>query len=69
MQLPASLKRYATRIDDYSVEESGIFISYKNGWKSWTDPIGVVHGDVVDTLKDAVYHVRNAMKCACPDCK
>jgi hypothetical protein len=69
MKLPASLKRYADRISDYTIEESGIFISYVSGWKSWTDPLGVVHGDVVDTVKDALYHVRNAERCDCSECK
>jgi hypothetical protein len=68
-RLPKSLRRYAARIDDYSVEESGIFISYKSGWKSCTDPLGVVHGDVVDTVKDAVWHVRSADLCDCVDCQ
>jgi hypothetical protein len=72
MQLPKSLQRYASRIADYSDErssDSGIHVAYKSGWKSFTDPLGCVHGDVSDNVKKALYYVRAAEPCDCDECK
>ena len=70
--LPASLARYASRIADYSDErgsDNGIWVSYKAGWKSYTDPVGNLHSDHEDTVATLVVCARNAMPCDCDDCK
>lgn len=70
-QLPKTLQRYASRIVDYSDERSndnGIWLYYKLGWKSWSDPLGCQHQDHEDTVKELVYCVRNAIKCDCSEC-
>jgi peptide methionine sulfoxide reductase MsrB len=70
--LPKSLQPYASRIADYNDERSSdnpIFIGYVKGWKSFTDPVGLLHADAVENVTDAVYHVRNAVPCNCKDCK
>ena len=72
MQLPKSLQRYASRIADYSDERSsgnGIWLYYKRGWKSLSDPMGCLHQDHEDTVKELVSCARAMLKCDCNDCK
>lgn len=70
--LPKSLRPYSSRIASYSDErayDNPIFIGYVEGWKSWTDPVGLQHADAEMTIKEILYCVRNAIPCDCIDCK
>lgn len=70
-KLPKSLQRYAGRIADYSDAResgSGIHVAYRPGWRSCTDPMGIVHGDVSDTIHEAASLARSADRCDCAEC-
>ena len=71
MALPEAAQRYADRIDVWSDERIGneyIFIDYVRGWKSGSDPLGCVHGDMAANIKEAVLRVGDALPCDCPEC-
>lgn len=72
INLPKTLLPYENRIAEYSDERAsgnGIWIYYRNGLKSYTDPVGNQHQDHEDTVREIAYCVRNAMPCDCGDCK
>lgn len=69
--LPKSLQKHASRIADYSDERdagNGIHIAYEYGWKSSSDPLGCVHGEIVDSISEAAAVVRYAERCNCNEC-
>lgn len=69
MSLPKMLQRYKSRIDSFYVDGDGLmFIGYKNGWKSYSDPLGCVHGDTAADMLEAISWVKSAVKCDCKEC-
>lgn len=56
-------------IDDERSLEHCIFVYYKPGWKSSTDPMVPMHMDCTDTWTEALEHAKSALPCSCNDCK
>lgn len=71
MQLPKSLQKFEDRIADYEVsgEDGSHWVYYKRGWRSYSDPIGCLHQDHEDTLREIAQCVKWARPCDCEDCK
>lgn len=72
MSLPKTLQRYAARIAEYSDErgsDNGIWLYYRAGWKSASDPMGCQHQDHEDTVQELAVCARDAVRCDCDDCK
>lgn len=49
-------------------EDDQWFAEYPVGWKSCTDDLGSLHGDVAETRKEILSLVRSALPCDCLDC-
>ncbi len=72
VQLPKTLQRFADRIEDYSDERgsgNGIWIYYKRGYKSHSDPMGCLHQDHEDTVAKLASCARHALRCNCNYCR
>jgi hypothetical protein len=71
MNLPKTLERYRDRLDSYDDErgsDSPIFVGYRPGWKSYTDQLGIQHGDAELTVNDIRACVKSAKPCDCDEC-
>ena len=71
MKLPKTIERYRDRIVRYDDERSygnPIFVVYKAGWKSYTDPVGIQHSDAEMTIAEVLACVRSAKRCDCAEC-
>lgn len=63
MKIP---KKYEDRVEDYSIDEDGVWIYLSRGWR-WDDVgLHVIHED---TQKEALACLRNTQPCSCDDCK
>ncbi len=71
MTLPKTLKKYESKISDYendTAQDNGHWVYYAAGWKSYTDPMGCLHQDHEDTIKELATCARYALKCDCAEC-
>lgn len=70
-KLPKTLRKYASKIEDYSDEkasDNGVWVYYVPGWKSSTDPVGNQHQEHEDTVKECASWVKSALPCNCQEC-
>lgn len=50
-------------------DSDGYWIELARGWKNGDDPLGICHGIVEDTKRQALEKLKGVIVCDCVECK